>query len=261
MELEYIILYIDSNNGQKQTRKEIALKTKILDYWTEDRIKLDQVDPAMINSVVVGPRTVFQMFENPDFTGNEYKVTNSSNNKTMIYRFTSPQNKKLWRSTMRSFIVWTYDYWKSINCIRYCETDNQCGKNEMCLCKNGQSHPSWCPVGKRRCMHQWHFMHESPIPIEKLDQMDVKCIEKELQKAKVGNSSQLSRALLIDLSRRCAKEKLDIIEGPVIAGTSQCNEEETKTKMVEGFGTSDTNQWLIAFVILIVILYFYLTRQ
>jgi len=265
MELEYIILYINSDNG-KQIEKKIALNLKILDYWTEDRLMKNLIDPAKISHVVVGPRTVFQMFESPNFTGNQFKVTNINRDKTMIYRFTDPLDKQLWRSTMKSFIVWTYDYWKSINCIRYCESDNQCGKNEMCLCKNGQSHPSWCPVSKRRCKHAWHFVHESPIPIKRLDQMNIACVEKELHKAKVGDSTELSRSLLIDLARRCAKDKLDIIEGPALAGMAQCIEEEqmkqpNQENMIEGFVGGEINKWLITFVLLVIIIYIYLTRQ
>ena len=238
MQIEYIVLY--QGCGNKRTAvKTINLNTKMIDYWSSNRLRADQVWPEKISEVIIGPKTVFEFFTSPAFSGQKYRVINSTKDDLKIYRFGCFEDHHLWRGNLGSFIVWTYDYWNDIHGTKYCNSDNDCKEYEMCLCKSGKSHPSWCPKSGRRCMSNYYFWHESPIPLDRLDRVYNQCFNDELRRAS-GNNQSMSKALLDDLARRCAIDKLENIEG-------FCG------------GQHNYNNWLLfllIIIVLVVVLYY-----
>ena len=50
MQVEYIVLY--QGCGEKRTPKTINLNTKMIDYWSNNRMKADQVVPEKVSEVV-----------------------------------------------------------------------------------------------------------------------------------------------------------------------------------------------------------------
>ena len=211
MQIEYIVLYQGCGRDRFPV-KTINLNTQMISYWSYNKLRADQVIPEKISEVIVGPKTVFEFFTSPAFSGQKYRVINSSSDKIKIYRFGCFEDHHLWRGNLGSFIIWTYDYWDSIHGTQYCNSDMDCKEYEKCLCKAGQSHPSWCPKTGRRCMSNYYFTYEYPVELDKLDKVYNDCLTEQLRRAS-GNNQAMSKALLDDLARRCAKEKLEIIEG------------------------------------------------
>lgn len=203
MEQEYIIIY--KNCDIKNSGYKISLQDRI-DYWSQDKINSISSTPFKITSISIGPKTVLEYYFQPNFIGNKYSIINSTNNQIRNLSFTCDSDN------IKSFIIYSYDYYESLYKIKYCSSDNDCKVNEMCLCKKGQSHPSWCPKSKRRCMSSGYFTYEYPLNINNYkDKLDINCINEESKK--LDGQTIVSNALINDLIRRCAKEKLDTIEG------------------------------------------------
>lgn len=209
MEKEYIIIYKDCYSKDEGTK--ISLGTKAIDYWPESKIESMQSEPVHITAIAVGPKTVLEFYNYPNFVGQKYSVINNADTGVRLYKFGCVEDHHLWRGHLRSFIIYTWDYYNSIHGIKYCDSDNDCKNYEKCLCPKGQEHPSWCQKGKRRCMNKGYFTYEFPVRVHDNDVLDTKCVNEQL--LKVGGRSNISDALYNDLIRRCVPEKLKQIEG------------------------------------------------
>lgn len=202
--MEYIIL---SYGNCKIKPMTISLDTKKIDEWNLEKIKSYQIDPDTISSIVVGPRTVFEFFYGPSFTGQSYKVINDSKDKVRVYKFFDcPKNPNKWTVSLNSFKIWTFDYYDSIFGIRYCDSDKNCDENELCMCDTGKVNPLWCPISKRRCMNEKYLYDYSPIPINDEDMVKTNCLTTQL------NSENISFEELKNKFRPCMKNKLKTIE-------------------------------------------------
>lgn len=214
MEKEYIILY--RGCGTQQNPLKLTLGTKNTDSWDENRIKALTLTPQEITSVIVGPRTVFEFYESGNFVGHKYRVINASDDKIRTYRFGCFEDHEIWRGSVKSFIIWTYDHYDAVHGIQYCDSDTQCKPYELCMCKDGQTHPSWCPKTKRRCVHGAYFFHEAPVNLDGVDRVDQECLMNEFDKAENTTSSYA----LNNAARKCAKDKINNIESKGIEGFS-----------------------------------------
>jgi len=212
MEREYVILYIGCNEDKYPIR--IDLDTKVMDNWSESKImeKLN-IDPKTVSQVLVGPKTVFEHYIQPFFTGDKNRVINQSPSDVRLYTFGCFHNHEIWRGGLRSFKLWSFDYFMSVNGNRYCDNDRQCRDNEMCLCPSGNQHPSHCPKTKRRCMHSSYFTTEGPIRINDTDFVDQICFQNELK----TNDSKINFGLIQGAARKCIRNK-------PIEGFSQINQ-------------------------------------
>jgi|LakMenEpi03Aug12_release.lakeMendotaPanAssembly.Ray.scaffolds.fasta_scaffold724216_1 hypothetical protein len=208
METEYIILYIGC--GQKEITKKISLGTKEQDDWTESKIQTLTINPVEISSIVVGPKTACEIYSLDNFMGSKYKIVNSSTDKVKTYKIGCPEDTHLIKSPIRSFIVMTYDHYNSIYGIRYCNSHNQCDRNELCLCPGGQENPSWCSKKGRRCMNRGYFTYEFPTHLLSSDTVDSKCLENQL---KSYDNNDLTYAVLNQYANKCAFDKRKTIEG------------------------------------------------
>lgn len=211
MDQEYISLTFDS--GEK---KDIELQLKTIDRWNENRIKaLSFGKTNTIVSVIVGPKTVLEYYPNGDFSGSKKSIINDGmDNQKIEHTFGTPLDSEVWVGNPKSFIIWTYDLYKATYGTRYCSSDSQCKSTEYCMCATGQTHPSNCPSSKRRCRDKGYFWYEFPFQVRHQDQLDVKCVDAEMKMVeKTGiDDNQMSDALLNDLARRCAKERMKTIE-------------------------------------------------
>ena len=217
---EYIILVFGC--GKEKVEHRIDLHTKKMDKWNENRVKALGFKTMEVSAVIVGPKTVFEFYQEDNFVNQKGRVINNTSDKKKLYRFGCyKKDHEIWRGILHSFIVYTYDYFDSIYGTRECTNDRDCKVNEMCLCKNGQQHPSWCPTSGRRCLNKGYFWYEFPISTRYSDQIDMSCLNDKIKKLESTglNNANISDALLNDLKRRCAKEKLETIE-PFTPSTS-----------------------------------------
>lgn len=208
MEIEYIIIF--QNCGKSQTKHAMRMFNNI-EYWDESKLKRDGINPKNISEILVGPKTVLEIFSDKEFNGDYHKIINDKENEGITYKVGCPDDPK-WKPSIGSLIIWTYENYDKTHGVPYCQTDRDCKWNEMCLCRKGQSHPSWCPKEKRRCMNRMYFTYEFPITLNENDQIDLDCYQKELTKMGPVSDSSISEALDRDLQRRCAKEKIQELE-------------------------------------------------
>lgn len=228
MEREYIIIYTGCAGQSNPTK--ITLGLKEIDPWDQSRWNALSINQQTISSVTVGPRTVFEYYTEPEFTGERGRVINSSYDKTIYRELVCLANSSVWRGSARSFIIMTFDYYNSIHGIRYCDNQEQCKETEMCLCQYGQEHPSWCPQSKRRCMDKMYFTYEFPVQLLGRDPINTKCLENKIQK--YGNT-QLRDNVLKDFAGECAFKK---------------------RKSIEGFSYAKNDAWIATIMIIIVFL-------
>jgi hypothetical protein len=199
MNIEYIILQVGC--GKQIKPYVIKLETRYKDSWDEKRIKAVPIDPTQIISVLVGPKTVLEYYDTSNFVGSKRRVINSSDKKVKGHKFDCPEDPT-WKGFVRSFIVMTYDYYNKVYGTQYCEHDSDCGQYQKCMCSGGHTHPSQCPSEKRRCMHPYGLINESPIALKNTDQVDYTCLNKELASYKQDN---VTYGLLTNAAMKCAK--------------------------------------------------------
>ncbi len=208
MEVEYIIINYENCN---KTHK-IPLNTNNIDNWDERKIKSMLIDPATISSIIVGPKTVLEFFAGPNFDMQSYKVINDSKDKTKSYTFYEcPKDNTKWSVSLNSFKIWTFDYYDSIYGIRYCDSNQTCDENELCMCQTGKTNELWCPISKKRCMNAKYFYDSSEIPINNEDTIKTQCLKDQL------NTSNLNFADLQTAFRPCMTDKIKTIENFSVA--------------------------------------------
>ena len=208
MEREYIIVYTGCAGKTNPTK--ITLGMKEVDQWDQQRWNTLSINEQTISSVAVGPRTVFEYYSEPEFTGERGRVINSSYDKTIYRELPCLANDSIWRGSCRSFIIMTFDHYNRINGIRYCNSHEECNETEMCLCQYGQEHPSWCPDSKRRCMNRGYFTYEFPVQLLGTDSINTACLENKIMKY---GRERLRDNVLRDLASECAFQKRKTIEG------------------------------------------------
>ena len=201
--MEYIVINYDNCN---KTYK-ISLDTKNSDEWNEAKIKSMLIKPETISSIIIGPKTVVEIFGGPNLDTQSYKIINDSENQTKSYKFFDcPKDNNKWFVSLKSFKIWTYDYYDSIYGIRYCDSDKMCDENELCMCPSGKTNPLWCPQSKRRCMNEKYYYDPSEIPINNEDTINTQCLKNQL------NDNDINFADLKTKFRPCMTDKLKVIE-------------------------------------------------
>lgn len=208
MDIEYIIIY--QNCGKSQT-KHVIKPFNGIEYWDESKLRRDNINPDKISEILVGPMTVIELFSETYFSGDTHKIINDKKKEGITYTIGCPNDQK-WKPKVGSIIIWTYEHYNKVHGIPYCTKDSDCKSNQMCLCKHGQSHPSWCPNEKRRCMNKGYFTYEFPFTLNEDDQIDLACYHQELIKVGDVSDGTISKALDRDLQRRCAKQKIKQIQ-------------------------------------------------
>ena len=222
---EYITLVFGCGNNKVEHR--IDLHTKKIDKWNQNRVKALSFKTKEVSAVIVGPKTVFEFYMEDNYQNQRGRVINNTSDKKRVYTFGCFNDNEIWRGSLGSFIIYTYDFFNSLYGTRYCQNDRECKINERCLCKGiGASHPSWCPSSGRRCRAKGYFSFEFPVSANQYkDQIDIKCFNEQMKKLESTglDNNDVSSALLNDIKRRCAKEKLATIEPfgsiPVTSGT------------------------------------------
>jgi hypothetical protein len=221
---EYVTLIFGC--GKEKVEHVIDLHTTKIDKWNQNRVKALGFKMMEVSAVVVGPRTVFEFYQEDNFQNQKGRVINNTSDKKRVYRFgCKKQDHEIWRGSLNSFIIYTWNFFDSIYGTRFCSNDRDCKVNEMCLCPTGASHPANCYKSGRRCRSKGYFWYESPPILLRDDQIDMSCFNEQMKKLESTglDNNNISNALLEDISRRCAKEKLETIEPfssvPVTSGT------------------------------------------
>ncbi len=201
--MEYIIINYENCN---KTYK-IELNTNNIDNWNEDKLKSMLIDPISIASIIVGPKTVLEFFAGPNFDLQSYKVINDSKDQTKSYIFYNcPKDNTKVSVSLSSLKIWTYDYYNSIYGTRYCDSNQMCDENELCMCQTGKTNELWCPISKKRCMNAKYFYDSSEIPINNEDTIKTQCLKDQL------NTPNLNFEDLKTTFRPCMIDKLKTIE-------------------------------------------------
>ncbi len=198
MDIEYAILYTKCDNDPSN-QYQIKLVTQSAEQWSEGKIKTIPMDPNKIILVLVGPRTVMEYYSGPNFTGTKTTIANPSNTKDIVKKLNCTSLKKYYGS-LRSFILMTYDYYDRQFKTAYCRSDRDCKQFELCMCPDGKTHPSHCPLAKRRCMSNYYFATEGPIQMRPNDQVEPNCLGEELANYK---QNQISYDLLNWTGTKC----------------------------------------------------------
>jgi hypothetical protein len=198
--MEYIIIY--QNCGAKRTSFKITM-TNSSDYWDMNKLLFNQVTPETISEIFIGPKTAVEIFEDGFFNSSSYKIANSSQSEGKVYTVGCP-NGRMWRPRVRSLIIWTYDRYNELFGIQYCNSDLDCGEFDKCICMNGQAHPSWCPISKKRCMNRGYYVNDQPVPINSWDNVNLTCFDNLLNNVKkTNNNTVYSDGFIKDIARRC----------------------------------------------------------
>lgn len=143
--------------------------------WDEYGIHKIAMNTDTISGIEVGPNTVVQTFRDPNF----HTMVNTLKNESAGPRhfdFGCVLGHNKWKSMVRAIKVWHFDEWLRVYGVIQCNKDSDCYDYQLCLCKTGERHPSWCPNEKRRCMHRSKLKHEKAKKIRESDLVDMFCV-------------------------------------------------------------------------------------
>lgn len=199
--MEYIIINYDNCNKSLK----ISLDTKFEDEWTNEKIQSYLIQPDTISSIIIGPQTVLEMYNNLE-TGS-YKVINDSTDQTKTYKFFNcPKTDDEWSAHLYAFKIWSYDYYNKKYIAKLCDSNSDCESDELCMCPSGKTNALWCPQSKRRCMNEKYYFDSSEIPINDEDKIKTKCLRDKL------NTEHINFKELKHKFRPCMLDKLKVIE-------------------------------------------------
>ena len=141
--------------GKTRTTLTMKISDNKVDLWHENRIKNMTIEPENITGVIVGPGLVVELFSDSHFSHLATTLENNTNPKGHKYEIGCYDDHPIWRGLIRSFKVWDYDeYHANGRLVKYCDGDDECAENEMCLCKGGERLKEWCPKDKKRCLNK-----------------------------------------------------------------------------------------------------------
>ena len=194
------------------TRHKVDFKLrldKVVDY---DEIGLNgmEIDTGFISGVSVGPRTTVELYSGPNLDGERTLVQNSSNTTQQMLDLGCSKNNDIWKGGIRSFRIWSYEYYQKMNGIRYCSSNNQCSSAEYCLCPTGQIQPEWCPKEKQRCLPISRYIQSGPPELTDYDAIHKQCINNKIANMKT-NSINLND--IKNIANQCAYDNKKYIEG------------------------------------------------
>lgn len=231
MDLQYINI---TYNNCKST-KRVVLNTNDLDEWDINKLKSYLIDPDTISSIDVGPSTVLVFYENGDFSGKSHAVINDTMDKKTTYTFfPCPKDNNKWFVSLNSFRIYTYDYYNKLYGIQYCDSNDECGRDQMCMCENGETNPLWCVNSKKRCQNNKWFMGNYGLPINNEDTIKTSCLTSQL-----GNSSgNISFEELKNKFMPCMTDKMNRID------------------KIEGFSGNMSIFEILIYVLIVVIIFY-----
>jgi hypothetical protein len=149
--------------GCGDMRSTLTLKNSGgVDLWYENKIKQLTVNPVDITGIIVGPGLVIEIFSDAHFSHLENTLENITNPKGHKYEVGCHDDHPIFKGIIRSFKVWDYDkYHTNARLVKYCDRDDECDDNEMCLCPGGEKLKEWCPVKRKRCLNKGLYFHSA----------------------------------------------------------------------------------------------------
>jgi hypothetical protein len=180
---------------------DIQLHTFYVEDFPQSRLLTSNITPSQVSGLLVGPRTVLEIFSDGVFYEREALITNKSYcyNKFHDLGCTLDQN---WQGYLGSFRLWNYDYYVKTHRIRYCNSDRCCKSDEYCLCPNGYQQPEWCPISKRRCMPKSKYLQSNYPTVDRYDLIDVDCMSRKTNRSFMGFNDIVTAAAQCDIERK-----------------------------------------------------------
>lgn len=149
---------------------------KLKEYYQSDLLDLG-INVGAISAIDVGPRTVIELFQNGDLSGQKKLIVNPSFSDVKEIKLGCFKNNSKSNNAVNSFRLWKYEYFMSTFGAKFCNVDAECGSNEACLCPTGFKDSRWCPKAKKRCRNISKYMQSGdPIINSKNELIRLDCL-------------------------------------------------------------------------------------
>lgn len=194
----------------------IELNAFYVEEFYESRLLVSGVTPTEISGLLVGPRTVVELYSDSNLYERTGIIINKSHHNNKFHDLGCVLNEN-WQGYLRSFRIWNYDYYIKVHSIRYCNSDIECNNDEYCLCPNGYQQPAWCPIQKRRCMHKSKYLQSNLPKVGKYDIIDTDCVNYRLNR-RYTSFNEIEKA-----SSNCDLDMREFFDGDVAIETRNNN--------------------------------------
>lgn len=214
----------------------INLNNKRVTSYFNHHIKQLAINSEDITAITVGPKTVLEAYGVNNLVGKKRLIINDTEDKEKILHIGCAENHPVSEGSVRSFIIWDYDYYFEVFGVRYCDKDSQCKDYEYCLCKGGQRDPNWCPRSKKRCLPVSRYIQSRhPYP-KNYDYVNTDCLKNNIDKEITPNFITFA-----DLAKRSNSCSVTSYEGD--------------NRLLEGFSVNNKKMklWFILVIIFIIL--------
>lgn len=199
----FVTLYLGCADDRNTV--DLEMESTKIDYWSEDNLNKTGVKTDLITGFRVGSKMVLEIYSDPFFYRLRKVLKNPRTDVDVKWDLGCKIDHGVWNGIIRSFKVWDYDHYMDIHGIRYCNRDEQCRNNELCLCKGGEKKAEWCPISKQRCMPKGQFLHDAEKKVYDGTLINMNCLKDEINRniKKWGNDYEIFGEIR-NMSKRCS---------------------------------------------------------
>jgi hypothetical protein len=243
--------------GCGDTRTTLTLKhSGKVDLWYENKLKDFGINPENITGVLIGKGLVIELFSDPHFAHLSDVIENNTNPDGHKYEVGCFDDHPIWKGVIRSFKVWNYwDYHANGRLVRYCDTDNECGEDELCLCKGGERLKEWCPRERKRCLNKGLYFHSARRTTWDPDLINTDCM---LKLMKDYNVKWPMYGHIKNFAKICQKKPNRCKSSRDIRVMRKPRSNSMTTMNIEGFNSFNKNSNYNTIHIILVIIIFFL---
>lgn len=188
--------------GSNRYKADIGLSYRKTDEYHEYDLKRLRIEPQTITGISAGPRTVVEFFTDANLLKNKRTIVNESWTNERMQNFGCVEGQQISSITIRSFRIWSYEYYVATNGIRYCKDSGECENDEYCMCPGGEIQKNWCPKSGKRCMHMSRYMQSNPKRAHFDDIINVHCLLDKLKNYKYRSFNELHQMASDCLTRQ-----------------------------------------------------------
>lgn len=158
MKHSYIIIHIGCNNDIDQKNIIINVLNDKFGDWYDTTLRKNNIDPQYISGITIGPHTILETFHDSFMSLKNENIVNNSDKE--IYKDIGCKDNDAGMGSVRSFRVWNYEYYRTLNGSRFCANNDECRLNELCLCPGGEVDKNYCIDEKQRCLPKSEYWHD-----------------------------------------------------------------------------------------------------
>lgn len=269
MQKRSVKLKLGCESIEKTSTITLQLRRKYYDEWTEGDLYTSNILSELITKVIVGPKTVVELYYDPYLYRFMRILKNDSATENLEHNLGCFEDFGTWSGAVRSLRIWDYDTFQKLYGVRYCDNDADCRETEYCLCPQGQRKAEWCPESKRRCLPMSKFMHQRDKMVELDDLVDKQCFNEEIAKYKnkFDNKPVISFRDLRLMASKCSgpdivferkyqNGKMDKIMQVVEGGDIEVIESFIANKLNKTCKTDNIIRFILIIMILIILFFF-----